>query len=146
MSSSGTKNHRHQAIRRTLAQRHGPDSGTAARVETALGVWREVTECLAPMIGVRGVDALVGRSIDLTTRRFHWLDRPGEPGDGPGRLAGFQARLEAQDPDVADEASVALLVTFTDLLAAMIGASLTDRLLDPIWAAPPPGSAKELAP
>jgi hypothetical protein len=146
MSPPDRKDLRHQAIRRTLDRQHGPDSGTAARVEAALSVWRDVTERLAPMIGTRGVDALVGRSMELATPRFPWLGPAGERVDGLGPLASFQARLEVQDPAVATEASVALLAAFTDLLAGMIGVSLTDRLLDPIWTAPPPASAKEQAP
>jgi hypothetical protein len=145
MPPSDRNDLRHQAIRRALGRHQGLGSGTAAGAGPALAIWRDVTERLAPMIGGRGVDALASRALGLTTRLFPWLGPPGTHRDGTGPLAGLQARLEAQDPSVATEASVALLVAFTDLLETMIGASLTDRLLDPVWAAPPPASAKEHA-
>jgi hypothetical protein len=139
------KNPRHAAIRRTLAQRQGRDPGSGAIAEAALGLTREVAGCLAPLIGSRGVDALVSRSLQLTVPVFPWLGLTGEPGDGMGSLANVKARLEVRDPMAVTEASVALLVTFTDLLVTMIGASLTDRLLGPIWAAPAPSPEEETA-
>lgn len=143
MPTPDRTNLRHQAIRRTLGQLCAADSGTAAIVQANRALWREVTAQLAPMIGDRGIDAMVSRSMELATPQCPWLGPAGKRIGSLGPLAGFQACLEGCDPPAATEASVALLVAFTDLLAAMIGASLTDRLLDPIWAAPPPGAAKE---
>ena len=137
---------RHEAIRRTLAERQGDNAGAGAIASATLVLWREVAACLAPMIGARGVDALLGRSLHLTTRALPWLGQPGEYREGGGGLAGFTARLEGCDPQRAAEASEVLLVTFTDLLAAMIGSPLAERLLEPVWAAKAPapqqGSAK----
>jgi hypothetical protein len=145
MSSSGKTGLRCEAIRRSLAQRHGQDPGAGAIAGAALGLWREVADCLAPLIGSRGVDALVRRSLQLTTPAFPWLGLSGERADGLGPLTGIKPLLEARDPMAATEASVALLVAFTDMLATMIGASLTDRLLDPIWTSPPPKLPEETA-
>ncbi|MDR3670922.1 MAG: hypothetical protein P4L36_08760 [Holophaga sp.] len=131
---------RHQAIRSALTQRLGPGTGAQA----ALGLWRDLALCLAPMIGTGGFDALFLRSLHLTLPAFPWL--AGEPAERPVSLAGLRARLESSDPDAAAEASLAMLVTFTDLLAIMIGQSLTDRLLDPVWAPPAPASSQETAP
>ena len=139
------KNPRHAAIRRTLAQRQGRDPGSGAIAEAALGLTREVADCLAPLIGSRGGDALVGRSLQLTVPAFPWLGLTGGHGDGMGSLENVKARLEVRDPMAVTEASVALLVTFTDLLVTMIGASLTDRLLGPIWTSPAPAPEEETA-
>jgi hypothetical protein len=146
MAGTGKTDLRHEAIRTTLARRRGDEAGAGAIAEATLGVWREVTDCLAPMIGTRGVDALFSRSLQLTTPAFPWLGLAGEHEDSVGLLASFRSHLEDRDPKAAAEASVALLVTFTDLLATMIGASLTDRLLDPVWTPPAPASAQETAP
>jgi hypothetical protein len=145
MSLPSGNNPRHAAIRRTLALRQGRDPGSGAIAEAAIGLTREVARCLAPLIGSRGVDALVSRSLQLTVPAFPWLGLTGEHGNVMGSLASFKARLEVRDPMVVTEASVALLVTFTDLLVTMIGASLTDRLLGPIWAAPAPSPEEETA-
>jgi len=140
MSLPGKTNPRHAAIRRTLAERHAHNAGTGAIAEAALGLASEVTDRLTPMIGSRGVDALVSRSLQLIAPAFPWLGLAGEHVDGSGSLASFKALLEVRDPVEATNAGVALLVAFTDLLATMIGAPLTDRLLDSIWA---PASAEE---
>ncbi len=60
-------------------------------------------------------------------------------------LAGLQARLAGCETALAIEASAALLVTFTELLDSLIGESLTERLLAPIWASPLPVSEQESA-
>jgi hypothetical protein len=95
-----------------------------------------VVNLLAPLIGERGVDVLLGRALLVTSNAYPWLARHGGPGhDEP--LAAFLARLEAHDVSAAAEATHALLVTFTELLADLIGAPLTKRLLAPVWASLP---------
>jgi len=44
------------------------------------------------------------------------------------------ACLAAQQTAAAAEAAGALLLTFAELLATLIGESLTERLLAPVWA------------
>jgi hypothetical protein len=46
------------------------------------------------------------------------------------------ACLASQHTAAAAEAVYALLLTFTELLATLIGESLTERLLAPVWARP----------
>jgi hypothetical protein len=146
MATTGKMDERHLAIRTALAQRQGEGAGAGAIASATLGLWREVAACLTPMIGARGVEALFSRSLHLATRVLPWLGQAGEHGEGGGALATFTARLEDCDPAAAAEASAVLLVTFTDLLATMIGASLVDRLLDPVWGAKASATAEETAP
>jgi hypothetical protein len=142
MAPAGRNDQRRLAIERRLAlRRGGPGTGAAAEVD--LGVWREVAGILAPMIGAGGVEAIFKRSLQLTTPRFPWLGFAGEPEAGVAILASCLARLKLRDPKEAAEANLALLVSFTDLLVAMIGASLTDRLLGQIWALPISASPEE---
>ena len=126
------------AIRRTLAHRAGaaPDAGAIAAA--TLATWHQTAARLAPVIGTRGVDALFVRALHLTSAAFPWLAMAGEQGNGAARLANFRARLEAREPAIAAEAGYALLATFNELLATLIGASLTERLLKPVWVPPPP--------
>jgi hypothetical protein len=143
MTPAGRIDHRREAIRKALALRHGQDADAGAIAAATLGLWREVAACLTPMIGARGVDALLRRALQLTIQALPGLGLTAEEGGGP--LASFTARLEACEPAAAAEASAALLATCADLLAAMIGPSLTGRLLEPVWGPTAPGAEQETA-
>jgi len=143
MPTKGSDDPRRAAIRGALALRRGEDAGAGAVASATLGLWRDVSSRLAPMIGVRGVDALLVRSLQLSAPAHPWPDQAVEQEGGAEPLAGFASRLEGRDPNAAAEASVALLVAFTDLLASLIGESLTGLLLDPVWAPAPSASAQE---
>jgi len=145
MTPAGRIDHRREAIRKALALRHGQDADAGAIAAATLDLWREVAACLTPMIGARGVDALFRRALQLTIQALPWLGRAAEEGEGGGPLASFTARLEACEPAAAAEASAALLATCADLLAAMIGPSLTGRLLEPVWGPTAPGAEQETA-
>jgi hypothetical protein len=105
-----------------------------------------VADRLAPVIGAQGVDVLFSRSLHLTSAAFPWLATAGDRGGSTAQLASLKARLAGRELDISAEASCALLVTFTELLATLIGESLTGRLLGPIWAPQSPASEQETAP
>jgi len=123
----------HEAMRRTLAQGAGEAPNASAIAEATLNIWRQVATRLTPVIGVRGVDALFSRSLHVTSKTFPWLSMAGNDGNSNALLASLNVRLASQETAAAAEASDALLVTFTELLATLIGESLTDRLLVPVW-------------
>ncbi len=122
-----------EAIRRALEKRARGASDASAIAQATLEIWRDVATRLAPVIGLRGVDALFGRSIHLSSARFPWISTAEEQVENPSALAMFGRRLETRDPASATEASLFLLVTFTELLGALIGRPLTDHLLNPVW-------------
>lgn len=134
---------RRAAIRRKLSPVVEGGSDADCVVEITMGTWREVAVLLRPVIGARGVDVLFKRSLHVTSRDFPWLASTGEGGEVGVQSSVLKARFAARDKATAAEASYALLVTFTELLATMIGGALTDRLLDPVWAPPPPGQEQE---
>ena len=146
MAPPGRNDQRRLAIERRLAPRQGGDSGTGAVTDVSLRVWREVADTLAPMIWVGGVEAIFKRSLQLTTPSWPWLAPAGAPAEDEDPLASCQARLKVRSPAEAAEANVILLVSFTDLLVTMIGASLTDRLLGQIWALPISAPSEETRP
>ena len=121
-----------------LAQRAGAGAG-AMQVAQAVGaVWREIEQVLCPIIGPGGVLALLQRSVHLTAVQHPWL-RVGLGTDG---LASFDvvalvAVLARQDPAPALACGNTLFGTFHGLLTSLIGASLTERLLRPVWGTPP---------
>lgn len=142
---STPKNERNRAaIRGALIHRAGnaPDSGAVA--QATLEVWNQVAALLAPVIGTRGVDVLFSRSLHLTGRTFSLLIiAAGDQRDMAVLLGEVNARLMSCETNEALEASHALLVTFTELLSSLIGESLTEQLLRPAWAVPPPASIQE---
>jgi hypothetical protein len=130
-------------IRRVLKFRAGtaPDAGMVA--EATLNIWRQMAALLAPIIGTRGVEVLFKRSLQLTSRTFPCLAIIGDHGDNAVLLANIKENLAAGATNDAMKAGHALLVTFTELLSTLIGDSLTNRLLSPVWAFSSPISEQE---
>lgn len=133
-----------EAIRSTLVRRAGAVSNAKAVAEATLGTLHQLADQLSPVIGARGVDALLTYSLHQASQAFSWIE--GDHQDTATLLASIKERLEARESAEALEASCALLVIFTDLLGVLIGESLTARLLDPVWATPLPASAPENRP
>lgn len=128
---------RRKAIRDALSQGSAGLPGKVPAVDAALNLWHQMEAHLTPIVGERGCDALFGRSFQLTATTFPWLSSAERHVDDPAPLRAFRACQEAQDPASGSEASFFLLATFTELLASMIGESLTDRILAPVWASSP---------
>jgi len=134
-----------EVIERALARRAGKAPDARAVAEASISTWRQVTEQLAPVIGERGVDALVGRSLHVSSKTYPWLAIAASEEKGASRLDRLQSRLIDRDPAAAAEASALLLLTFATLLATMIGEALTERLLEPVWGSPEEGAQQENA-
>jgi hypothetical protein len=118
-----------------------PDAGMVA--EATLNIWRRMAALLEPIIGTRGVEVLFNRSLKLTSRAFPCLVIIEDHGDNAVLLANLKENLAAGATNDAMEAGHALLVTFTELLSTLIGDSLTNRLLSPVWAFSSPISEQE---
>jgi hypothetical protein len=125
-----------EVIRRTLTQRAGAAADASAVANATLSSWQAMAARLSPVIGARGVDVLLRRALHLTSRDYVWLTLTPSGGDSAALLAGIQLRLAGREAPVAAAASEALLVAVTELLATLIGASLTARLLNPVWSPP----------
>jgi hypothetical protein len=99
---------------------------------------------LAPVIGDNGVEAIFKRSLHLTSVVFPWLAIPDREMDIDSLPERIGALLAGREPVAATQASSSLMITFTELLATLIGHSLTKRLLDPVWVAAPPANEQDL--
>lgn len=132
-----------EAIRRALMYRAGntPDANEVG--EATLKIWQQMVTWLAPVIGMRGVIVLFSRSLHLTNSAFPGLALTGNHVDNDALLLSLKARLASTETDDAIEASYVLLVTFTELLSTLIGESLTEQLLRPVWIFSPPTSEQE---
>ncbi len=134
---------RREAICGTLAHRAGaaPDAGAVA--QATVEIWQQMAQCLAPVIGARGVDALFGRSLLLAGKNYPWLAVAGIRGGSDTALVELRSCIESREPAVAVDAGCNLLSVFTVLLAGLIGDALTGRLLDAVLS--PPVRARALA-
>jgi hypothetical protein len=112
----------------------GADAGSIA--DAACEVWRGIDAALSPIIGNDGVAALFQRSLHLA-RAQH----PGFPtlSNHAGGLVDFtilHRALSSQTSANAADANNALVIAFYDVLSSLIGAPLTERLLEPVLVAP----------
>lgn len=132
MSTAGS-DPRREMIRKKLAQCAGnpADANTSAAATVAL--WLQISARLVPVIGARGVEVLFGRTLYLAGKSFSWLGGAADRGRGTPSIDVIRARLGRQEAAVAAAASCEFLFVFAGLLATLIGDSLTDRLLGPVW-------------
>lgn len=125
-----------------LAHRVGQAAEAAQIAAAVFAIWEEIDEALTPILGPRGVVALYQRSLHLAAVAHPGLAAPDEsdpPATGPAALKSALARQSGRTAAVAGNA---FLQIFHDLLASLIGPSLTERLLRAVWenslGSPPP--------
>ncbi len=116
-----------------LAGRLPPEAGAAEVADAIAVVWQGIDHALSPIVGHRGVAALYNRSLAIAAAVHPWL-----PVNPAGALAAVDASalrdaLTRRDATEAAAAGAALLQAFRELLASLIGASLTERLLHSTW-------------
>ena len=101
--------------------------------DAAVAVWTAIDAALSPVIGGRGNAALYKRSLHLARAQYPWLAAAYEGAVQPGDYSALRAALAGQTATDASQAHEALLRIFNDLLADLIGRSLTKRLLQAAW-------------
>lgn len=120
-------------MRATLARLASDGADAEHIADAARSIWSDVDAALSPIIGQRGVAALYKRSLELTRADYPCLVAAYAAGSEHDAFVALQAALAEQDSSDAAAASDALLQTFCNLLTTLIGASLTERLLQPVW-------------
>jgi hypothetical protein len=126
-----------------LADRVTDDASAEQVADAVVAICLEIDHALHPTIGHGGVAALFNRSLSLTAAAYPWLAR-----DHPTVLAAFdpsslKAVLVQQSSAEAAAGGHALFQSFRELLASLVGASLTDRLLRSVWAHPSGASPQD---
>ena len=118
---------RHLLIKRVTTHRHenGLDAGA--------DLWRQMATQLVLIIGSGGFDSLYARSVYLGRATYPWLGGGSGLSETDHRFSDLKASLQMQSPTLARDANCLLLITFTDILASMIGERLTTRILDSAW-------------
>jgi hypothetical protein len=117
-----TNDERHQMIERNVTR-----SPQTLRADTVV-LWERLAGQLSGIIGQSGFDTLYARSVHVVRAAHPWLQEGPDP-----RFDQLAASLAGRDPASAGAASTALLITFTDTLVHLIGASLTTAILRSAW-------------
>lgn len=118
---------RHQIINSLVAQH------TEKVADAAIDLWGQMATQIISIIGEGGFNSLYGRSVFLTRSKFPWLAAGPLPPQADQRFAGLKMSLEGRTPAQAREANSLLLITFTDVLASLIGEQLTTSILRSAW-------------
>lgn len=101
--------------------------------DAIVSTWQAVEGALAPVIGSKGVAALYDRSLYLTVPGHPWLAALYTNDDRPIDLVQLRTVLAQQDSRAAAAGGGAHLQTLHELLASLIGPSLTEQLLRAAW-------------
>ena len=110
------------------------DKANAVDVAAAVvAVWREVDAAMRPIIGQRGVVALFNRSVQLTAVAHQWLLPVRQDPNAELQLSVIADLFSRQEAAAAVSGGDSLLLAFHQLLCSLIGASLTERLLQPVF-------------
>lgn len=111
------------------------DGANSARLaDAAVLQWEAIDSALAPIIGGSGVAALYHRSLYLNAKTHPWLAHERSTHAFSIDLAALRGLLADREAAEAAAGSSALIHTFTELLASLVGDSLAERLLGPVWA------------
>jgi hypothetical protein len=116
----------------SLAHRVGLDVHAAQVADVIASTLVEIEAVLRPVIGQGGFDALYTRCLYLTGVGHPWLTPASEllvAQSTAADLVALRPLLARQSRAQAAAGGVALLQTLDNLLASLIGASLTEQLL-----------------
>src|ERR1700730_10005318 len=118
---------RKKMIRRAVTQL--PD----AMPEVSIDLWIRLARELSLIVGDARFKSLYLRSIHLTKASFPWIELNAPAHSIDFHLSSLKDNLAKQDYIEACEASTALLITFVDILDALIGRTLTMNILRLAW-------------
>ena len=116
-----------------LLREPGARSEAGAFADTMVWAWKDINTVLKPLIGQGGVAALYSRSLHLTAKVHPWLAVRPNGVESAIDLDAIHTLLSGQSLADATAGGKAFLSTFHELLASLIGLSLTERLLLPVW-------------
>ncbi|MFZ1548636.1 MAG: hypothetical protein WAT12_16325 [Candidatus Nitrotoga sp.] len=102
-------------------------------VDAAIKLWEQMATEVISIVGEGGFNSLYTRSIFLTQSTFPWVAASSKLLLTDQRFAELKKDFEAQTPAQASEANCLLLITFTDILASLIGEQLTTTILSSAW-------------
>jgi hypothetical protein len=127
----------------TLVQRAGNGATVPELAESIVSTWQTIEASLTPIMGQRSVAMLYKRSCYLASREHAWLMDMHQGMQTTMNLAALKSALLAQSStEIASGAGRALQM-FYEVLTNLLGASLTERLLQSVWAGLLPAPAQD---
>ncbi len=121
-------------IEASLTHRAANGESAEPVVEVIVRAWCEIDAVLSPVIGKQGVAALYQRCLHVVAPTHPWLAPTQQGVANALDLAALRSALSSQSSANAVAAGAATLEEFHELLASMVGHSLTGQLLRPVWA------------
>lgn len=104
-----------------------------AMQDVTLQLWERLASELISIIGEGGFRSLYARSIHLVSATFPWMEHASSLQPADSRFDGLKTSFEGRSLTEISEASMTLLITFIDILAALIGEPLTISILRSAW-------------
>jgi hypothetical protein len=111
--------------------------------DASVSLWAQMAAQIISIVGEGGFNSLYARSVHLTQSTCPWLTVSSLPPQTDHRFANLKLNFESQTPAQAREANRLLLLTFTDILASLIGEQLTTRILRSAWGIVTPDLARK---
>ena len=119
-------------LQRLIAARLAPVPSEEV-VERAVRLWGSLGSELIPIIGEAGFAIIYARSLHLNQSAFPWLPVGPVPNPVGPLFTSLATSLNERTPAETLEACQALFLTFTDMLAVLIGESITTSILRAAW-------------
>lgn len=124
------EDHESQAALQRWFATHGTSAEVAGHLVAS---FEEITSALSPIIGSRGIAALINRSVHLAGLRHPWLSADSKASLQSVNFVALAQAIGRRDVQDAALGGGDLLHTFHALLSTLIGMSLTETLLRPAW-------------
>ncbi len=119
--------HHHKWLLRAFTRQ--PDDIGAA----SLQLWEHLAQELISIIGEAGFESLYSRCVFLLKDEFPWLQLSRSSTQIGTQFNELKHQLDQQELAMAEQASRRLLDTFMRLLSGLIGAGLTQNILQVAW-------------
>lgn len=120
-------------IPEALAQQAAAGASAAQIADSVVATWRNIDAALSPIIGHGSVAVLYMRSLHLIVPGHRWLADIQQSLPATVDLDALKSAVSQQSSQVAAAAGGALLQSFYELLASLVGPSLTEQLLRSVW-------------
>ena len=101
--------------------------------DAAINLWERTATQIISIVGEGGFNSLYARSVHLGKSEFPWLAGASLLLQSDSRFAELKKSFEGQTPAQVNEAHNLLMITFTDILASIIGEQLTLSILRSAW-------------
>ena len=114
----------HEIISEIQARHADGDADADAGAAAAIRIWRQLAFKFVPLLGPNSVNSIYARSLEFNKLAIPWLPASLRQDVSELPLAALKAALENRRTDEIILANNALLATFINLLATLIGARM----------------------